>query len=159
MKHGPTDEDRQYASELLADLANGGLPRLEIAARWFCKARLENHLVQDTIKLELTKIGEGQMSGDDHFIRPDNNSQCRSHPSQWRAFHNGAYPNLWGVETIDPAALEAGLEIVVAPCMPERAARDLADAWNRLEEIKCLASNGLRAPISPTSDGPLRPGR
>jgi hypothetical protein len=34
--------DRQYASELLADLANGDLPRLECAARWFRKARLEN---------------------------------------------------------------------------------------------------------------------
>lgn len=43
----PTEEDRQYASELLADLANGGTPRLEIAARWFRKARLENRLSEN----------------------------------------------------------------------------------------------------------------
>jgi hypothetical protein len=40
----PTEDDRQYASELLADLANGGLPKLEIAARWFSKARRESAL-------------------------------------------------------------------------------------------------------------------
>lgn len=36
-----TETDREYASELLADLTNGDLPRLEIAARWFRKARVE----------------------------------------------------------------------------------------------------------------------
>lgn len=46
-----TDEDRNYASELLADLANGGLPRLEIAAQWFRKARIENsHSHMDALR-------------------------------------------------------------------------------------------------------------
>ena len=49
---------------------------------------------------------------------------------QWRAFYNVAYPKLWGIETDDPAAVEAGLEIVVAPCMPEHAAKDIVRAWN-----------------------------
>lgn len=39
-----TEQDRQYASELLANLASPDLPRLEIAARWFRKARVENSL-------------------------------------------------------------------------------------------------------------------
>ncbi|MCK1503898.1 hypothetical protein [Bradyrhizobium sp. 18] len=39
-----TDEDRNYASELLADLANGDEPRLQVAAQWFCKARVEHSL-------------------------------------------------------------------------------------------------------------------
>jgi hypothetical protein len=48
----------------------------------------------------------------------------------WRAFYNVSYPKLWGIETSDPAAIEAGLEIVVAPYMPEHAAKDIAEAWN-----------------------------
>ncbi len=39
-----TEEDRQYASELLADLRNGGEPRLYVAAQWFRKARVEHSL-------------------------------------------------------------------------------------------------------------------
>lgn len=50
--------------------------------------------------------------------------------AQWRAFYNVSYPKLWGIETSDPAAIEAGLEIVVAPCMPEHAAKDIVAAWN-----------------------------
>lgn len=40
------EDDRRYASELLADLANGGenLSRAERAARWFRKARVEHSL-------------------------------------------------------------------------------------------------------------------
>jgi len=49
---------------------------------------------------------------------------------QWRAFHAAAWPLLWGIETSDPAAYEAGLEIIVAPCMPEHAAKTLAEAYN-----------------------------
>ena len=39
-----TAADREYASELLADLTSYDLPRLEIAARWFRKARVEHSL-------------------------------------------------------------------------------------------------------------------
>lgn len=39
-----TDADREYASELLADLTSDDLPHLEIAARWFRKARVERSL-------------------------------------------------------------------------------------------------------------------
>jgi hypothetical protein len=50
---------------------------------------------------------------------------------EWRAFYNASYPKLWGIETTDPAAIDAGLEIVVAPCMPEHAAKDIVNAWNK----------------------------
>jgi len=50
--------------------------------------------------------------------------------AQWRAFYNVSYPKLWGIETTDPRAVEAGLEILVAPCMPEHAAKTLSDAYN-----------------------------
>jgi Lar family restriction alleviation protein len=49
---------------------------------------------------------------------------------EWRAFYNASYPKLWGIETTDPAAIDAGLEIVVAPCMPEHAAKEIVLAWN-----------------------------
>ena len=39
-----TAADREYASELLADLTSDDLPDLEIAARWFRKARVEHSL-------------------------------------------------------------------------------------------------------------------
>jgi hypothetical protein len=42
-----TVNDRYYASELLADLTNTDLPRQEIAARWFRKARTETELARD----------------------------------------------------------------------------------------------------------------
>src|SRR6185437_7995035 len=46
------------------------------------------------------------------------------------AFYNVTYPKLWGIETTDPRAVDAGLEILVAPCMPEHAAKSLAEAFN-----------------------------
>lgn len=49
---------------------------------------------------------------------------------QWKAFHAMAWPKLWGIETTDPRAAQAGLEILVAPCMPEHAAKALANAYN-----------------------------
>lgn len=49
---------------------------------------------------------------------------------QWRAFYNVAHPKLWGIEISDPAAVAAGLEILIAPCMPEHAAKALSDAYN-----------------------------
>jgi hypothetical protein len=52
-------------------------------------------------------------------------------PDQWRAFRAAAWPLVWGIETIDPAAVEVGLEIVIAPCMPEHAAKELAAIFNR----------------------------
>lgn len=61
--------------------------------------------------------------------------ECRPAPAQWRAFYNVSYPKLWGIETSDPAAHEAGLEIVVAPCMPEHAAKDIAAAWNERSHL------------------------
>ncbi len=48
----------------------------------------------------------------------------------WRAVKNVAYPKLWGIETTDPRAHDAGLEIVVPPCMPEHAAKTLSEAYN-----------------------------
>lgn len=51
-------------------------------------------------------------------------------PAQWRAFHAVAWPHLWGIETTDPVANEAGLEIVIAPCMPEHAAKEIASIFN-----------------------------
>jgi len=44
-------EDREYASELLADLNSGDLPRLEIAARWFRKARVERALCSEAVDI------------------------------------------------------------------------------------------------------------
>jgi hypothetical protein len=49
---------------------------------------------------------------------------------QWRAFYNVSYPKLWGIETSDPSAVRAGLEILVAPSMPEHAAKWLSSAYN-----------------------------
>lgn len=66
----------------------------------------------------------------------------RSSAWQWRAFYNVSYPKLWGIETNDPTAIEAGLEIVVAPCMPEHAAKDIAAAWNAKGALSL--SNGDR---------------
>ena len=60
----------------------------------------------------------------------DHRRQVGMPREQWRAFYNASYPKLWGIETTDPAAIEAGLEIVVAPCMPEHAAKDLVAAFN-----------------------------
>lgn len=78
------------------------------------------------------------MSGDDHFIKP---------AAQWRAFYNVSYPKLWGIETTDPAAIDVGLEIIVAPCMPEHAAKDIAEAWNarseHLSHVRQGDANGL----------------
>lgn len=51
-------------------------------------------------------------------------------PVQWRAFYNVSYPKLWGIETTDRRAVEAGLEILIAPCMPEHAAKTLSNAYN-----------------------------
>jgi hypothetical protein len=49
-----TDADREYASELLADLANpDGLPRHEIAAQWFRKARVENAIARACFTLAM----------------------------------------------------------------------------------------------------------
>ncbi len=62
--------------------------------------------------------------------------------AQWRAFYSVAYPKLWGIETDDPAAVEAGLEIVVAPCMPEHAAKDIARAWNKKNTAPASAPLG-----------------
>lgn len=49
----------------------------------------------------------------------------------WTAFHAAAWPKLWGVETTDPRAIEAGLEIVISPCMPEHAAKSVAAIFNQ----------------------------
>jgi hypothetical protein len=61
---------------------------------------------------------------------PETSVRCGAPAAQWRAFYNASYPKLWGIETSDPAAHEAGLEIVVAPCMPGHAAKDIVAAWN-----------------------------
>lgn len=63
-----TDDDREYASELLADLANDlqGLSRAEIVARWFRKARVEHSLrtpvVAPTTSPEPTSLQKTQTS-------------------------------------------------------------------------------------------------
>jgi hypothetical protein len=49
----------------------------------------------------------------------------------WTAFHAAAWPKLWGIETTDQRAIEAGLEIVIAPCMPEHAAKSVAAIFNQ----------------------------
>lgn len=51
-------------------------------------------------------------------------------PGQWVAFKNVAYPHLWGIETTDPRAVDAGLDMLIAPCMPEHAAKTLAEVYN-----------------------------
>lgn len=51
-------------------------------------------------------------------------------PSGWRAVYNAAYPKLWGIERTDPAAVDRGEETIVAPCMPEHAAKTIVDAYN-----------------------------
>lgn len=51
-------------------------------------------------------------------------------PEQWCAFRAAAWPLLWGIETTDPRAIDAGLDVIVAPCMPEHAARTIVEAWN-----------------------------
>lgn len=55
---------------------------------------------------------------------------------EWRAFYNATWPHLWGIETTDPAAVKAGLEIVIAPCMPEHAAEEVAAAFNQQTAIR-----------------------
>jgi hypothetical protein len=50
---------------------------------------------------------------------------------RWRAFHAAAWPKLWGIETTDPLSIEAGLEIVIAPSMPEHAAKSVAAIFNQ----------------------------
>lgn len=54
-----TSEDMNYASELLADLSNGGEPRLFVAAQWFCKARVEHSLGLAPTPPALSAKGEG----------------------------------------------------------------------------------------------------
>lgn len=49
----------------------------------------------------------------------------------WKAFHAVAWPKLWGIETTDYRAIEAGLEIVIAPSMPEHAAKSAAEIFNQ----------------------------
>ena len=49
----------------------------------------------------------------------------------WRAVHAMAWPKLWGIETTDPRAIAAGLEIVIAPSMPEHAAKSVAAIFNQ----------------------------
>jgi hypothetical protein len=49
----------------------------------------------------------------------------------WKAFHAMAWPKFWGIETTDYRAIEAGLEIVIAPCMPEHAAKSVAAIFNQ----------------------------
>lgn len=56
-----THADREYASELLADLTNDDLPRLEITARWFRKARVENALRAEGTR---SAVGSPQQSVD-----------------------------------------------------------------------------------------------
>lgn len=56
--------------------------------------------------------------------------EAASTAPRWTAFRAAAWPKLWGIETTDPRAVEAGLEILVAPCMPEHAAKTLAEAYN-----------------------------
>lgn len=55
---------------------------------------------------------------------------CGVPTAQWRAFYSASYPKLWGIETNNPTAIEAGLEIIAAPCMPEHVAKNIAAAWN-----------------------------
>lgn len=75
-----------------------------------------------------------------HVDRPNETPvRCGAPAAQWKAFYNVSYPKLWGIETSDPAAVEAGLEIVVAPCMPEHAAKDIAKAWNEKTAIPTLS--------------------
>lgn len=54
----------------------------------------------------------------------------QSQQEKWTAFRSATWPKLWGIETDDPAAIEAGLEQIVAPCMPEHAAKTIVQAWN-----------------------------
>lgn len=49
----------------------------------------------------------------------------------WKAFHAMAWPKLWGIETTDYRAIEAGLEIVIAPSMSEHAAKSVAAIFNQ----------------------------
>lgn len=49
----------------------------------------------------------------------------------WKPFRAMAWPKVWGIETTDPRAIDAGLEIVVAPCMPEHAAKIMATLFNQ----------------------------
>lgn len=49
---------------------------------------------------------------------------------EWRAVYNVTHPKVWGLETTDPAALDHGEETIVAPCMPEHAARAIVEAYN-----------------------------
>jgi len=54
----------------------------------------------------------------------------RSKHERWIAFYSATWPKLWGIETDDPSAIKAGLEQIVAPCMPEHAAKTIVQAWN-----------------------------
>lgn len=69
----------------------------------------------------------------------------------WRAFHAMAWPKLWGIETTDPRAVEAGLEILVAPCMPEHAAKTLSDAYNFAVSMRNPKPEGKGGDRPPTA--------
>lgn len=70
-----SNEDRQYASELLADLANGGLPRIEIVARWFRKARLETLNQRELVALD--------------EVQDDENANERAYERQCERYYGG----------------------------------------------------------------------
>ena len=91
---------------------------------------------EETMSVIENMAGVAEQSG---AGAPETPVRCGAPAAQWKAFYNVSYPKLWGIETSDPAAVESGLEIVVAPCMPEHAAKDIARAWNEKTAAPTLA--------------------
>lgn len=61
----------------------------------------------------------------------------------WRAYESAAYRGEWGVETDDPAMVEAGDETVLYPSQPKHIADLLAAAPDMLEALKYARAHGF----------------
>ena len=107
-----TERLLELESAFLISLASNGLPPdiIELLVRGNPMRGIPPRLLQKAIKV--TTIPHHQ-------------------PSEWRSVYNAAYPKFWGIETTDPAAVERGEETIVAPCMPEHAAKTIVNAYNK----------------------------
>ncbi|EHK56852.1 hypothetical protein [Allomesorhizobium alhagi] len=80
-------------------------------------------------------------------------------PGTWTAYESAGFKGEWGVQTDDPAMVEAGDEIIVYPSLSEEYARRIAAAPDMLAVLRDFVSE-TRAYSSPECDeceivGPL----